>query len=326
MEKILSKDEVDSLLEGISGGKVETKVLSGPGGEELKAYDFSAQVGVVRFNMAVVQTINERFAGLLKRSLSNVTRAGLDVTVSEMESIRFSDYLDSIDVPTSLNIFRMEPLKGFGILIIEGSLVFAFVDTLFGGKVKKDVKPEVRAFTNIETKVIEKIVKVVLGDLEKVWSQFYKVRAVYSRSEGDPRFARVAEPGDLVIITRFEIKFEAGTGEMRLCIPHSLIEPIQKNLEVEKQGKNYEVDQNWRKYIQDRLKEMTVNVSCSFGRLKMSGRELMGLKVNDVVELDRTVGEPVIICVEGIPKFKGRAVSYNKRQAVRLEEQLIRRE
>jgi flagellar motor switch protein FliM len=326
MEKILSKDEVDSLLEGISGGKVETKVPSGPGGEQLKAYDFTEQVGVVRFNMAVVQTINERFAGLLKRSLSNVTRAGLDVTVSKVESIRFGECLDSIDVPTSLNIFRMEPLKGFGLLIIEGSLVFAFVDTLFGGKVKKHVKPEVRAFTNIETKVIEKIVKIVLGDLEKVWSQFYKVRAVYSRSENDPRFARMAEPGDLFIITRFEINFETGTGEMRLCIPHSLIEPIQENLKSGNQGKGYEVDQNWRKYIQDKLMEMTVNVSCSFARLKMSGRELIGLKVNDVVELDRTVGEPVIICVEGIPKFNGRAGSYNKRQAVKIEEQLIRRE
>jgi flagellar motor switch protein FliM len=322
MANVLSQDEVDSLLDGISEGKVKTEADVPERDKGLKIFDFARQAGPIHQRLPTLGIINERFIGFLKASLSAATRSVIDVNISDVESIKFAEFTRSIPLPTSLNIFKMEPLRGFALLVLEGSLVFAFVDTFFGGKSVSHVRLEGKSFTTIETKIVNKLVKIILGDLQHAWSDIHKVEMVFARTEIDPQFAGIATPNDMVVVVRLSIDLENASGEMTVCIPYSTIEPIRDKLRHRFHGEKLEVDQRWRTHIEKKIMGMTVDLGCTLGMANITARELMEMKVDDVIQLDQRVSDPVIICVEGIPKFKGYPGTSNKKKAIRIEERI----
>ena len=196
MGNVLSQDEVDSLLNGISDGKVKTETDTPERGKGLKVYDFTSQAGPSLSSMPALDTINERFVGFARASLSAAIRSAIKVKISSTESVRFDEFSRSIPLPASLNIFKMEPLKGLGLVVMEGPLVFAFVETFFGGKGRGQAKPEGKEFTPIETRIIEKVIGIILGELEHAWSDVHKMKMVLARSETEPKFAAIAKPND----------------------------------------------------------------------------------------------------------------------------------
>lgn len=325
MENVLSQEEVDSLLEGISEGKVKTETDIAEGDEGLKVYDFSRQDGPLHIRMPALGIINERFIGFLRTSLSAATKSVIDINLSSTESVKFGEFCRSLPLPTSLNIFKMEPLRGLALLVLEGPLVFSFVDTLFGGKGESHVKLEGRAFTAVETMIIEKIVKVTLGDLQKAWSDVYRVRTVFTRSEMDPQFAAVVTPDETVVLINLTVELECASGGMTVCIPYSTIEPIREKLKYRFQGEELEVDQTWRRYIEKKIKELRVDLSATLGKTKITGRELLEMKVNDVIQLDQKTSHPATLNVEGIAKFSAYPGTCNNKKAIRIEERISER-
>jgi len=324
MKNILSQDEVDSLLDGISDGKVETETAVSETSEDVAAYDFRRQDGPVTVRMPTLNMINERFVGILRTELSAATRSVVDVNISSTESMKFGEFCRSLPLPTSLNIFKMEPLRGFSLLVMEGTLVFSFVDNLFGGKGVSQVKLEGRNFTSIESKIIGKIVKIALSGFQQAWSDVYQIKTVFTRSEMDPQFAGIVTPNDMVIVIRFIVDLENASGSMTLCIPHATLEPVRDKLRYRFQGERLEADHKWRSYIERRIQELRIDLGCSLGTAQVTGKELLEMKLNDVLVLNQKVSDPIVINVEGIPKFKGRAGTYNKRKAIRIEERLNR--
>jgi flagellar motor switch protein FliM len=324
MPNVLSQDEVDSLLDGISKGKVETEKDILKKDESLKGYDFSRQTGPVHLRMPALGIINERFLSLLKTSLSAATRSVIDVNISDFESVKFDEFTRSIPIPTSLNIFKIEPLRGFALLIMEASLAFAFVDTFFGGKCVSNVKLEGKGFTAIEGKIMEKVVKIILGDLEHAWSDVHDVKMTFVRSEIDPQFAGIASPSEMVVINKFNLDLENFSGLMTICIPYSTIEPLRGKLKFRFHGEKLEVDEMWRSYLEEKIKKMTINLSCTLGRTKLTGKELLEMKVDDVIELDQKTSDPIIVSVEGIPKFNGYPGTYSNKKAIRISERVSR--
>jgi len=319
MRNILSQDEVDSLLDGISTGKVETETAVPERDEEVLVYDFRRQDGHANLRMPTLDMINERFVGALRTDLSAATRSVVDVNISSTESVKFGEFCRSLPLPTSLNIFKIEPLIGFSLLVLEGPLVFSFVDTFFGGKSVSPVKLEGRSFTSIETKIIEKVVKIVLNDFQRAWLDVYAIKTAFIRSEIDPQFATIATPNDSIIVIRVMVDLENASGSMTICIPHSMIEPIKDRLRMRFRGEKLEVDERWKRHIERKIKELTLNLSSTLGVTRLTGRELLDMKVNDVVLLDQKIQNPIIVSIEGNPKFMAYPGSYNKRKAVRIE-------
>jgi len=324
MANILSQDEVDSLLGGIDEGKVqiETDIPESENKEGLEVYNFGMQVGPTHLKMPTLGIINERFVTFLRKSLSAATAMDIDVNISSVDSAKFGDFCRSIPVPTSLNIFKMEPLRGSALLVLEGPLVFSFVDTLFGGRAVSHVKLEGKTFTTIEKKIIDKIVKIILDDLQQAWSDVHEVKMVFARSEIDPQFAAIATPNDMIIATRFMIDLQNVSGTMTICIPYPTLEPIRDKLKRKFQGEKLEIDQMWTRYIKEKVKELKINLSCTLGKAGITGRELLEMKVSDVIQLDQEVSDPVIISVEGVPKFIGYPGTCNKRKAIKIKERV----
>ena len=320
MANVLSQEEVDSLLGGIDKGSVETETDVPAKEDGVEAYNFSTQAGPI--NMPTLQRINERFIGLLRDSLSSATNSDVDVISSSNESVTFNDFCRSLPLPASLNIFKIEPLRGSAILVLEGPLVFSFVENFFGGKGLGHVKLEGREFTAFESRIIEKISKLILGDLQRAWSDVHKVNVTYSHSEMDPQFALIVEPADMVIATKFEITLTNGLGTITFCIPYSTINPIRNKLSQEFRDESLEVDNRWRTYIRKKLRETTVNLNCILGTTKINARELLEMKVNDVILLDNKMGESILVNVEGIPKFKGYPGAYSNNKAIKIGEKI----
>jgi flagellar motor switch protein FliM len=318
MKNVLSPDEVDSLLDGINEGSVRTETDSTEGNEQIAVYDFSKQSGPVHLRFPGLGVINQRLLDLLKSRLASVTRSASDVSLASTESFKFSEFCNSLTRPASLNLFRIEPLKGFFLLVIEGSLVFTFVDSFFGGNGESHIKLEDRGFTSIENKIIEKVARIILESIENAWSNIYNIKTVYARSETDPQFTSIVPPGDMVIVVKFIVKIENSNKAITICMPYTNLEPIRDKLKNRVQDQELEVDQKWRQYIEKRIKETTVSLNCVLGTAKLNGKKLLELKVNDVIPLEQKVGDPIIVNVKGIPKFEGHPGSYKKNEAVRI--------
>jgi flagellar motor switch protein FliM len=278
--------------------------------------------GPVHLRLPALGIINERLVGLLRTNLQAASRSVIDVNLGSTETVKLSDFYLSLPMPSSLNIFSIKPLRGYSLIVLEGPLVFSFVDSLFGGKGVSHVKLEGRLFTKIETKIVEKIVKVILNDLQKAWSDVHEIQASFIRSEMDPQFVNIGTPEDLAIVNKYEVQLENGNGFITICIPYPNIKPIKEKLKNKFRSQKKEVDQSWRKYIQERIKEMMVELSCTMGEAKINGGDLLSMKVDDVIMLDQTMGNTVIVNVEKIPKFKGYPGACNKKKAVKIIDRL----
>ena len=322
MGNILSQDEVDSLLDGITEGKVETETDVKEGSPSVEVYDFSMPAGPVHLRLPALGIINERLIGLLRTDLQLASRAFIDVNLASTETVKFSDFYLSLPMPSSLNIFSINPLRGFSLIVLEGPLVFSFVDSLFGGTGVSHVKLEGRLFTKIETKIVEKIVKIILNDFQKAWSDVFEINAVFIRSEMDPQFVGIGTPEDLVIVNKFEVQLENGNGFITICIPYSSIKPIKEKLKNKFRSEKMDIDQSWKRYIQERIQETMVELSCTMGMAKINGADLLSMKVDDVIMLDEKFGNSVIVNVENIPKFKGYPGACNKKKAVKIIDRL----
>jgi len=322
MGNILSQDEVDSLLGGITEGKVETETDVSEGSPSVEVYDFSMPAGPVHLRLPALKIINERLVGLLRTNLQVASRSVIDVNLTSTDTVKFSDFCLSLPMPSSLNIFSIEPLRGFSLIVLEGPLVFSFVDSLFGGTGVSHVKLEGRLFTKIENKIVEKIVKIILNDFQKAWSDVYEINAVFIRSEMDPQFVGIGTPDDLIIVNKFEVQLENGNGFITICSPYSGIKPIKEKLKNKFRSEKIDIDQSWKRYIQERIQEATVELSCTMGMAKINGTDLLSMKVDDVIMLDQKLGNSVIVNVENIPKFKGYPGACNKKKAVKIIDRL----
>lgn len=322
MANVLSQEEVDSLLGGIGDGKVETGTSVPEIDGVVQYYDFSKKSLPVHLRLPALGMINERFINLVNENLSTSVGSVIDVSVAEINSVKFGDFCRSLPVPASLNIFKMEPLRGFALLVFEGWLVFAFVDAIFGGKCVRHVKLEGKSFTAIEGKIISRIVNIVLGDLQKAWSDVHEVKMTCTRSEIDPQFAGIAKPNDMIVATKFNVNVGNFTGGMTVCLPYVMIEPIRKKLRDSYQGEKFEIDQTWRRHIESKIQELVINLRCTLGTLKITGRELLEMKTDDVFMMNQKTDDPVLVSVGNTTKFRGYLGSTNNKKAVKISERV----
>jgi len=321
MTNVLSQDEVDSLLSGIDEGKVETEKDVAEIRDELTVYDFSnKKYGDPQHRMPALRLVNERFAQLLRTSLSAATRKIIDVNLTSVQATKFGDFARSLPLPTSLNIIRMEPFKGYILLSLESTLAFAFVETFFGGKMSGPQKVEGRSFTLIERKVLDKIVRIMIKDLQDSWSNIHKGEMKFVRSEMDPQFANIITQNEHIIVNRFIVDFEMSSGILTLSIPYSTIEPIREKLRRRFEGEKSDTDRDWKEYIEKNIMELSVTLHCILDTIKITGKEFLGIKVGDIIPLNKRLDESITVEVENIPKFKGSPGNSNNRKAIKINE------
>ena len=304
MEKILSQEEVDALLRGLSNGEIEAEQKEDDESSGIRHYDLTSQDRIIRGRMPTLEIINDRFARLHRVSLSGSLRKIVDITVTQTEMIKFGEFVRTLPVPTSLHVLKMEPLRGHVLLVVESRLIFNLVDCFFGGSGKSSFKIEGRDFTSIEHRVIHKVVQSTLKDLDQAWKPVISINFQFVRSEVNPQFATIVPPTDVVIVIHFELELDRLIGKMILCLPYSTIEPIRSKLNASYQSDQLEVDLEWIERLKRRISEVEVGVLVELGKTQVKGRDLLSLGLGDILLLNQEVGEALTVKVEGVPKFK----------------------
>ncbi|WP_319763689.1 flagellar motor switch protein FliM [Maridesulfovibrio sp.] len=304
MSKILQQDEVDALLRGLSGGEVEAEQDIPDDDSGVVSFDLANQDRIIRGRMPVLEIVNDRFARLATNNLANTMRKRVDINPISIDMSKFGDFMRSLPVPTSLSIFKMDPLRGNAILVVDSRLVFALVESFFGGSGSQP-KVEGRDFTPIEQAIVDRVVKIALSNLEDSWRPVHEVHLELVRSEVNPQFAAIVPPSDVVVVITFEVELENAIGSLIVCLPYSTLEPIRSKLHASFQSERLEIDHVWVSRFKERLMETPVELLVRLGQTKISGRQLLNLEEGDLLLLD-TDEEDLLECeVGGVLKYLG---------------------
>lgn len=308
MNQVLSQNEVDSLLSAVSDNRMDTpggEGGGGAGGAGVVQYDLANQDRIIRGRMPTLDIIHDRFIRLFRMSLSNSLRKMANISVNSTGPLKFSEFMNSLPLPSCLNILRLDPLRGAAVMVIESKLLYALVDSFFGGNDVPYTKIEGKDFTQIEIKIARRVVLIAIDDLEKAWEPVYPLKVGYSRTEINPQFVAVVPPSDVVIATTFDIELEKVSGTIKIVIPYATLEPIKSKLSVGFQSEQLEVDFIWINRIKEQIMGTTANMLVKLGSADITVRDLIELEPGDIIQLHSDATLPLDVLVEGLPKFKG---------------------
>lgn len=313
-DDILSQEEVDALLRGVTGEEDSSEEEAE--GSAVRSYDIGRQERIVRGRMPTLEIINERFARNLRIALFNFMRRNAEISVGPVKVQKYGDFIRNLVVPTNLNLIHMKPLRGTGLFIFDPDFVFLVVDNLFGSDGRYHVRVEGRDFTPTEQRIIQRLLDVVFEEYQKAWKPVFECEFAYVRSEMNTQFANIATPTEVVVSYTFKIELGAGGGDFHVCLPYSMIEPIRDTLYSSMQADRMEADTRWLKLLRRQVQQAEVDLVAQLGNAKVTLGDIVNLKVGDVISLD--IPEAVVAEVDGVPVLECKYGILNGQYALKV--------
>ncbi len=311
-ERILNQDEIDSLL-GFD--------LSGDGSEDrtgIRAIINSALVSYERLPM--LEIVFDRLVRLMTTSLRNFTSDNVEVSLDNISSIRFGDYLNSIPLPAILAVFRAEELDNYGLLTVDSNLIYSIVDVLLGGRRgTAAMRIEGRPYTTIERVLVQRMIEVVLHDLKSAFEPLHPVGFSLDRLETNPRFAAIARPANAAILVKLRIDMEDRGGRIELLLPYATLEPIRKMLLQQFMGEKFGRDNIWEGHLATELWTTQMEVRAVLDEQQVPLSRVLNMEVGDTLMLNATPDSLVELRAGAIPLTRGRMGRRNHSIAVRAE-------
>ena len=322
MGSVLSQEEVDALLQGVASddvaGEKDDEEEYDP--EEIVSFDLTAQDRIIRGRMPTLEIIHDRFVRLFRLTLSNALRRVVDINVRSTELIKFGEFIKTLPVPTSMNLFRMTPLRGNAMMVFETRLVFTLVEMFFGGGGDVETKAEARDFTEIESRMIKRVIISGLEDLQTSWRPVFPAQINYVRSEVNPQFVSIVPHSEIVVVVTFDIEIGRAPMSIIVCVPYSMIEPIRTRLNAGFQSEQDEKDNTWSNRFKQNLQKVDVELIAKLGEMNISVRDFLNLQKNDVLYLEHETKSPISIEVNGVKKFTGFQGAYKGHKAINIDE------
>jgi flagellar motor switch protein FliM len=318
--EILNQDEIDALLRGVDDGAVPTVPPPETPGE-VRVFDIATQVRLVRGRMPTLEMINDRFARQFRIGLFNMLRRTAEISVAPVRVQKFSEYTQNLHVPSSLNLIRLNPLRGTALLVLDATLVFAMVDNFFGGS-GRYAKIEGREFTMTEGRIIQMVVRQAFADLTEAWNIVTNINLEYLNSEINPHFANIVSPSEVVVVTSFKVELEGGGGELHVTMPYAMIEPIRDQLDSGVQSDRMERNDSWTHALREEIEEAEVEIVPVLGKSSLSVGRLVDLKPGDIIPCD--FDGHVTLYAEGVPVLRGSYGASRGQQAVKVTQRISR--
>ncbi|MET0380153.1 MAG: flagellar motor switch protein FliM [Spongiibacteraceae bacterium] len=296
MQDLLSQEEIDALLHGVDDGAVDTDADLEAG--EARSYDLTSQDRIVRGRMPTLEMINERFARYTRISLFNLLRRSADVAVGGIQIQKFGEYVHTLYVPTSLNMVKLRPLRGTGLIILDAKLVFKLVDNFFGGD-GRHAKIEGREFTPTELRVVEMVLQQAFIDLQEAWKTIMPIEFEFVNSEVNPSMANIVSPSEVVVVSTFHVELDGGGGDMHITLPYAMIEPIRETLDAGMQSDVDDIDERWVRSLREVVRGAGVVINGTIAEKEVALRDIIDLEAGDVIPVD--LGEKLLLTANGVP-------------------------
>ncbi|MCA6273618.1 flagellar motor switch protein FliM, partial [Phenylobacterium sp.] len=275
-ERILNQDEIDSLLGFDMSGDDD----SDRGG--IRAIINSALVSYERLPM--LEIVFDRLVRYMTTSLRNFTSDNVEVSLDNISSIRFGDYLNSIPLPAILTVFKAEQLENYGLLTVDSNLIYSIVDVLLGGRRgTATMRIEGRPYTTIERVLVERMVEVVLGDAKMAFEPLTPVTFTLDRLETNPRFAAIARPANAAILVKLRIDMEDRGGRIELLLPYATLEPIRKMLLQQFMGEKFGRDNIWEGHLATEIWTTRMDIRAVLDEQQLPLQTVLNFKVGDTL-------------------------------------------
>jgi len=315
--ELLSQDEIDALLHGVDDGDVETENDLELQDGVAREFDFAAHDRIVRGRLPTLEMINERFARSFRISLFNMLRRSAEISVSGVQMVKFSEYIQSMFVPTSLNIVKIHPLRGSALCVFDPKLVFILVDNYYGG-IGRHAKIEGREFSATEQRVVSIVLEDAFRDLKDAWSPVMHVDFEFNSMEVNPQFANIVSPTEVVVVSTFHVELDGGGGDFQVTIPYSMVEPIRDLLDAGIASDIADKDERWVVSLREEINLAEVNMTCKLADVEIPLIEVLELKEGDILPIN--MPELVTLRAEDIPVLRGKVGEHRGSKAIQIVE------
>jgi flagellar motor switch protein FliM len=300
-DQILSQEEIDALLSAMDSGEVDLEEEAKPETEAV-VYNLTSQNIMLRDEFYALEEVYDKLAKSLITNLSASLQRSIEAQFVSTEMVKYSECIGTYTNPTSFTIFSMDPLIGSAMLAIEPMLVYSLIDCMFGG----DGKPtqRVREFTLIEQRMMKKFAIEVLNCLQQAWMIVNAINVSLKKSEIKPEFVHLASPNDLMVVIVFALKADKFSGNLHICIPYLMLEPIKDKLSS-KYLRGEDQEHTWCEQLQKLLQDMSVTLIAELGLTTRSVRDLLDLRIDDVLQLNSGPEDLITVTAGNVPKFLG---------------------
>ncbi len=306
---LLGQDEIDTLLPSDSVGQEKKKGLG--------ALVNSQRITVER--LPALEGIYERFARIAAGSLRYFTSENVDVTFGKIEPVRFGDYLNSIPLPSLLVIFKADEWESRGLILLDNSLIYSIVDILHGGRRTRQLRSnEGKPYTVIETRMVERMVNVVLNDLASAFDPVSTVNLQFERMENDPRFASIALPTNTAVVADFTIGIDRRSGTMRVVMPYRTLEPVKAELSQQLLGESFGEYGTWARHFSESVRVSSIELEAVLSEFQSTLGKAFSWKRGSIININLPLDPPINVKSGGAPLFVAGMGSKDGRMALRL--------
>jgi flagellar motor switch protein FliM len=317
--RVLNQAEIDSLL-GFDSGPAADVELSG-----IQKIISSGLVTYERLPM--LEIVFDRLVRIMSTSLRNFTSDNVEVSIDNIVSLRFGDYLNSIPLPAMLAVFKAEEWDNYGLMVVDSAMIYSIVDVLLGGRRgTAQMRIEGRPYTTIERTLVERMIHVVLADLSQAFDPLCPVNFRFERLETNPRFAVVSRLSNAAVLAKLRVEMEDRGGRLELLLPYATLEPVREMLLQQFMGEKFGRDSIWETHLAEELWETDVELSAVIDEHWARLSDVMSWRVGSRIVLNATADTPVSLRCGGVSLFQGRMGRRNGRMAVRIERDVPRRE
>ena len=325
MAEVLDQSEVDALLAAVDSGQVEPAggvdagALLGAPGKPVQEYDFKRPERVSKDQLRTLEAIHDGFARNLGASLSGFLRTIIEVRIASIEQLTYSEFIRSLPNPTSFNLLDGEGLDGQLCLEISPLIIYPIIDRLLGGNSGEMIVPQ-RPLTVIEQRLVNRLTDRALTNLSESWANLVPVKFRLTATESNPQLVQIVPPNEIVVIIVFELKMGARTGNMSLCIPFNVIEPLMGRL-ANQSWFNYhrrESHPNQADQIRENIRLSAVDLRVFLASSTMTVTDLLNLQAGDILTTGKPAGGEAVLQLEGLNKFAGKIGQFHGQRAFKI--------
>ncbi len=318
MGEVLSQNEIDSLLQALSSGEIDTEELSNAEEKVTKNYDFRRPAKFSKEHLRTLEIIFEHYGRLLSTNLPVYLRKNIQVSVVNSETCTFSEFSTALANPVLLAVVNFEPLNGNIMLEMAANLGFAMIDRMLGGPGNPLEKN--RDFSEIERSIIDKIMSVCVQLLREPWKNVVEVNPILERIETNPQFAQIIAPSDMIAIVTINVRIGDVEGLMNMCLPYFTLESVMDKLNTKywfSTMKENE-EENYEDHIETIVRRVEMPIRAVLGRSVVTVSDFVGLQNGDIIKLNSKIGQELDIFVGNLKKFKALPGSSKESYAVRV--------
>ncbi|NKB98020.1 MAG: flagellar motor switch protein FliM [Pseudomonadales bacterium] len=281
---VLTQDEIDALLTGVDEGEVAIDAAESAEAS-VAEYDLTNQDRVVRGRLPTVELISERYSRTIRASLPASMKVPIEVGPGGVQVLKFSEYMETLYVPTCIKLLKISPFSGVCLLTIDAKLIHQIVDRFFGGD-GLTTGFEGKEFSPTERRVIDRMVAGLLSDFEDAWEDVLPIRCEVIGDEVNPSLVNVVGSSDAVLVTSYRLDIGESGGELHFAFPYAALEPYKRVLDATSQKDGDGRDTAWRTALEKTLLDVQLPLNCLIGDSELKLREVIRMQPGDVVDVN----------------------------------------